>query len=146
MTELEKWNEWLLLNKQIDLSIHFEEYKKLYIKPKITLEELLRYLAMLHIVQYYDLVTQKYAKSRGGSNNVARARGHLIKYIAENNIENIPMKTMFLKVFGINRDHSVVSYWKEQQFIGSELSKYKTLCNFIENHEIEWKTLESNNN
>lgn len=137
MNQIEQWNSWLLESKGIDLSNEYEEYKTLIGKPKKTLEELLRYLAMIHIVNYEELSLIKPGKSRG-SNNLVRARGHLVKYVTENGVLGFNLSNVYVKIFGVSKDHSTASHHKGQEFAGEELAKYKSLCNYIQNHEIDW--------
>lgn len=140
MNEIEEWNKWLLTNKDINVQIYLSEYKLTTEKQKRTIKELLEFVSVLTFIPYFELVRPpKNMRSRGGSNNISRARGYVVKAILDNNIKGFVSKNVYSKIFGFNLDHSTALHHKGITYMGDELILYNKIENYIKTYDIQWE-------
>jgi hypothetical protein len=134
--ELNRFAEWLAKEKEILIFKNIEEYLLIQTKPIKTKDELMTFLSTLHDIHKPDL----FRKYKG--HNIARARGHLIKFILHNPVM-FPLfssKTIFYKIFGLYADHSTALHFKNSvDFFGEELKKYQELSNYLNTYDIKWE-------
>lgn len=140
MNEIEEWNKWLLDNKNINVQIYLPEYKLTVEKQKRTIKDLLEFVSVLTFIPYFELVRPKKNKwDRGGSNNIPRARGYVVKAILDNKIKGFTLNNIYGKIFGFNLDHSTASHHRNMVYMGNELILYKKIENYIKTYDIQWE-------
>ena len=137
--ELEKFNRWLIDNKNMNIQPQITEYLSKLEVPKVTIKEAVDYIAMLCIVKPQELyIAPKTIKERI-SNKHALARGFLVKYVLCRNVFGVTTSNVYQKIFGFPKDHSTAIYWRDQEFTLDDLRIYQTLCKFLDNKEIVWE-------
>lgn len=140
MNEIEEWNKWLLTNKGINVQIYLNEYKLTKEKQKRTLKELLEFVSIITFIPYFELIRPpKHNKSRGGSNNISRSRGYIVKAILDNKIPGFSSTNVYKKVFNFNLDHSTALHHKNIEHMGEELILYNKIENYIKTYDIQWE-------
>jgi hypothetical protein len=43
------------------------------------------------------------------------------------------------KIFGFNLDHSTAIYFRDTEFVGTELEMYEKIENYIKTYDIQWE-------
>lgn len=136
--ELEKFNRWLIDNKNMNIQPQITEYLSKLEVPKVTIKEAVDYIAMLCIVKPQELyIAPKTIKERV-SNKHALARGFLVKYVLSRNLAGITTVNVYQKIFGFPKDHSTAIHWKQQEFTLDDLRVYNLLCKYLDGKEIVW--------
>lgn len=145
--ELNKFNQWRVDREGESLELEIKEYVSSLTKPKKTLYDLLFFTAVLHMVSVNEMLTKspKNSKSRGGSNNVSRARGWLVKAVIEKKIVGLNTRNVYQKLFGIPFHHSTAQHFMVMGFVGEELKLYNKIINYIETYDIDWTSSEPSN-
>lgn len=137
--ELEDFNDWLTKNKDVDLKYYIDEYLYQYIRPSITIKDVVKYSAMLCIVKPEELYTAPKTIKERITNRHALARGFVVKYVLEKNVSSITTSNVFQKIFGFPKDHSTAIYWRDQDFKLDDLRIYKLLCKHLDGKDIIWQ-------
>lgn len=140
MKEIEKWNKWLLDNKNINVQIYLSEYKLELKQQDKTLKEFLEFVSEVTRVSYTDLIRPpQWRKSRGGSNNIPRARGYVVKAVLDNNIGKFSTNNIYTKIFGFKMDHSNAIHHRDIVHKGKELEMYSKIEEYIKTYNIKWE-------
>lgn len=136
--ELEKFNKWLIDNENMNIQPQITEYLSKLEVPKVTIKEVVNYVAMLCIVKPEELYMPPKTLRERVSNKHALARGFLVKYILLKNLSNITTVNVYQKIFGFPKDHSTAIHWKQQEFTLDDLRVYNLLCKYLDGKEIVW--------
>jgi hypothetical protein len=140
MKELEHYNQWLLENKNIDLTDIYEDYKTELKQTVKTLDDVLEYLCVLSDITKFQLLTDYGKSKRGGSNKIPRVRGYLVKAVLSTDIEEFNSQNVYKKLFNIVKDHSTALHFKSYtEFFGKELEIYNKILNYIKTYDIQWE-------
>jgi hypothetical protein len=140
MKELEHYNQWLLENKNIDLTDSYEDYK-LDLKQTIkNLDDVLDYVCELTNITKFQLLADYGKRMRGGSNKIPRIRSYLVKAVLCNDIEVFNSKNVYKKLFNIIKDHSTALHFKNGvDYHARELEIYNKIQDYIKKHTIQWE-------
>ena len=140
MRELEHYNQWLLENKNIDLTDSYEDYK-LDLKQTIkNLDDVLDYVCELTNITKFQLLADYGKRMRGGSNKIPRIRSYLVKAVLCNDIEVFNSKNVYKKLFNIIKDHSTALHFKNGvDYHARELEIYNKIQDYIKKHTIIWE-------
>jgi hypothetical protein len=135
--EIEEWNEWLRVNKNIDVNDLYNEY---ILETGKTVEDLLEFLATTTNTTVFDLKNGKNFRRRK-SNYLVRCRGLLVKAILTLNIDKkINSKNIYSIVFGFYRDHSTALHFKNDYYVQPDEEKvYEQIENYLKTYKIEWQ-------
>jgi hypothetical protein len=140
MKELEHYNQWLLENKNIDLTDNYEEYKFELKKTIKTLDDVLEYVCELTNITKFQLLADYGKRMRGGSNKIPRIRSYLVKAVLCNDIEVFTSKNVYKKLFNIIKDHSTALHFKNGvDYHAGELQIYNKIQDYITKHTIIWE-------
>jgi hypothetical protein len=135
--EIEEWNEWLRVNKNIEINQYLDEY--LNDRHK-TITEFLQYVSNLTQISLYKLYYKGTTKkSRGGSNKISMIRGMIVKAVLLNaNIKRYALKDIYFRIFNVHKDHATALYWREQIFTGDDLKLYEDIENYLKTYQLIW--------
>jgi hypothetical protein len=131
-----KYNQWLLEEKGVNICDAWaEEY--VVSRSCITKKDVIIELARIFGVHYIDLVTLRKPYKRG-TNDIALAKGMLVKYILVHDIEEFHESTIYEQVFGTKKHRTTIIHHRDKDHVGEEGRKYLQLSNFIESHNVSW--------
>lgn len=137
MTRIEDYCDWLKNVKGIDLTEQYNEYQTLLLTSTITINDILVKMSRIYDIKYTDIIKVPKGKQRI-SNDVAIAKGNLVKYVLENRIKGFNTSNVYLKLFGYRKDHSTAIHHKYNEYAGEDLKKYKQLCEYLNKNIILW--------
>jgi len=140
MKELEHYNQWLLENKNIDLTDIYEDYKFELKQTIKNLDDVLDYVCELTNITKFQLLADYGKRMRGGSNKIPRIRSYLVKAVLCNDIEVFNSKNVYKKLFNIIKDHSTALHFKNGvDYHARELEIYNKIQDYIKKHTIQWE-------
>lgn len=136
MNDIEKFINYILVSKQLDLLPDYILYKKNF--KVITKEELFQNIAYIYNVNYYDFIKPLKPRERK-SNLIVHVKGNLVKWILDNGIKGFTVSNIYRKLYDQQRHHSVAIHHRKKEFWGKELETYTELCKFLDEHEVIWE-------
>jgi len=136
---LENFNTFLIQEKGINVSPHLAEYLSKMQKTTITKQEVFNYISMLCIIKPEQLlIPPKSVKDRGGSNDIATARGLLIKYVIEHDIQGFNKSNVYEELFGFSMDRTSTYHWLNGLMKEKSERIYDILCTYLKNKDVLW--------
>ncbi len=136
-------NDWLIANKQIDISKEISEYLTEIERLTITKTDAIKYIAFLFIVKVEEMyLAPVKSKGRGGKssgNKLSGARGLLVKYVLEKKIPGFDKYNVYEKLYGFSLHRTSVYHWTDEDNLSLEYEKiYSNLCKYLDNKQIIW--------